>query len=83
MNSYVESKTGGKKEQKVKDEEEMLRKRNPTAKDALKDVLKDISMMSRQDWLNIPDAHNSHKRVENLDLLRLKEKRNTHLCQTV
>lgn len=29
----------------------------------MKDVLKDISKMSRQDWMEIPEANGTYKRV--------------------
>jgi hypothetical protein len=53
------------REEQIKIEEENIKKRNPQAKDAMKDLLKEISSMSKQDWMSIPEAKNTHfKRVD-------------------
>lgn len=62
--SYMSTRRAKQREEHIKVEEEKLKKRNPQAKDAMKDIMKEISSMSRQDWLNIPDSKNTHfKRV--------------------
>ena len=55
MSSYVDSKRRKKREEQVEVEEEMLKKRNPQARDLMKDLLKEVSQMSGQDWINIPE----------------------------
>lgn len=52
------------REEQVKIEEEKLKKRNPQAKDSMKDLMNEISGMSKQDWMGIPEAKNTNfKRV--------------------
>jgi PRP1 splicing factor, N-terminal len=60
----MNSRRGKQREEQVKIEEEKLQKRNPQAKDSMKDLMKEISNMSKQDWVSIPEAKNSKfKRV--------------------
>ena len=71
-----------KREEQLKIELEKLQKRNPQAKDLMKDLMQEISQMSKQDWQNIPEAKNSFFKRVNLDNESRKERKSLPLCLT-
>jgi septation ring formation regulator EzrA len=71
------------KEEKVREELAELKKKNPSARESMNDVMKEIGQMSRQDWLSIPDiGDRAYKKVASA-LGSKSERRSSRQFRTV
>jgi chorismate mutase len=61
---YLSTRNKTDREEKVREELEELKRKNPSARESMNDVMKEIGQMSRQDWLSIPDiGDRAYKKV--------------------